>query len=460
MADLALERLKVDDKMRQWEIGAIRKQALEALEPPACHFSKLPTEICSTIFTMIAERSEARTLALTLVCRSWRAIILDTPALWRRFILSRKTPSKKIEAWLERSKGRITHLDMFEAFKSRQEAFKKFRWKEVKALTIGPDVMDLKLKTTLPSGILEQLRLEELNLQWDSLGVSPLGRIIEGLEISMLNALTVRGAGISKTMETLAPLTSLTKLRLELPEIPSAQMLAYLEQSTILEELALTTTVAPFKSTFQSESLLLDKLRRLDLKGRGTHTFLEAINCPNLERISMDSSGGVDWIPQQSFPKLKQLTLVKCRISYQELHTFLEKADSLDMLEICACYPKESTQRVVEELGRILWTTYAPQGHYLCPRLQHLNFKGSSELRSMYITQVVKTRLEGHAAAKENSLESPTAPSCLLIQSLNIEDCLLVSPDALPWLRKNVSQLYYKMNLAKKADKGRTILWL
>ena len=123
MIDMTLERLKPEDEKRAAEFAGLRERIilardaeLEAQRQKASqtfyHFGKLPLEVAHFMFSMILDEDPAFVVVLAGVCRSWRDLVVATPAFWRSLVLSKKEPSRKAKLWKTRSEGKLERLDI------------------------------------------------------------------------------------------------------------------------------------------------------------------------------------------------------------------------------------------------------------------------------------------------------------------------------------------------------------
>ncbi|KAG8760938.1 hypothetical protein FRC12_009476 [Ceratobasidium sp. 428] len=76
--------------------------------------NSLPSEILSAVFVLTVQRGTDAICSLTLVCKLWRRIMLQTPACWARIELPISSGGDKAcdraELWAERAQSQPLHL--------------------------------------------------------------------------------------------------------------------------------------------------------------------------------------------------------------------------------------------------------------------------------------------------------------------------------------------------------------
>lgn len=469
MADLALERIKPNDARRRQEIEAICEQAL-CLQ--TCHFTKLPFEIMSTIFTFIARGTEARVLALSLVCRSWRSIILETPALWRKLIISKKTSNKKIMEWLKRSRGRIYEIELRDipAPDARQRAFSNLQWEHVRSLSFHSNLeWDPQQRPIVPVEVSGKLRLRELFVNLTMSNAIPqrvfFHQLFGKIDISCLRVFELRSS-LDVVPNVLMETAALTRLVLECIIVESPPRFPYylidvLTGQGMLEELEICSA-ATFVAGIGTE---LNHLRHLRLVGSAV-SFLSCIHCPNLESLSLEMAKAPINSPfTKSFVKLQRLRLKQCLIKEPPIIQILENAENLGIIELSGCYPEDALFTVLTSLASPeREDPFEDTRGFLCPRLVSLCLNNNAKLTSVPITTLVKSRIQGRPS-RTGSEGGDLLPfndlprGCLPLKALDISDCSSINPETLPWLREKVPLVIYKMTKEKKV-KGRRALWL
>ena len=85
---------------------------------PAPFRTRIPTDIVSEIALQALEDNPNVGLVFGAVCRSWRAIVHSTPAIWTHLVLTGLRPRSKTELWRKRSKDHVRTLEVSSSFPS------------------------------------------------------------------------------------------------------------------------------------------------------------------------------------------------------------------------------------------------------------------------------------------------------------------------------------------------------
>ncbi|KAH8104943.1 hypothetical protein DFH11DRAFT_1550698 [Phellopilus nigrolimitatus] len=404
MVELALDRLKGSNEKRRVELDALKQQALKDLEPPPCFFSKLPVEICSDIFALVADKSNAKMLALTLICRGWREIILNMPSLWRRLVLTSKTSGKKVDAWLKRSRGTLSSLEICRDFD-----------------------FDARLKhTALCVGeLLGEARELERRSKFKETGSYP---------------------GIS----------SQSSRRILCSKRSSSFRLRLVHQSRLRSPSPLNsfTSVASICPSLNAPMYTCAILR---------FPNLEALH---IERagIQAEDRRCLDVLVKQSLLHLTDLRFTRCGLERQNvLISLLQSAPKLRRFAYSRCIETEAVDTVLTALAEQAPISYSQEGSetderpICCPRLQHLDFTATVGLKAGPIVRLVKAHLPpADVPLQKDSDRSSTSTALvplsrqLPIQTLILDDCDAFDADALPWLRAKVPRVSFKFTPIKK----------
>ncbi|KAH8104917.1 hypothetical protein DFH11DRAFT_1519218 [Phellopilus nigrolimitatus] len=474
MAELALERLKGSDEKRRVELDALKQQALKDLEPPPRFFSKLPVEICSEIFALVAGKSSSNTLALTLVCRGWREIILNMPSLWRRLVLTPKTSGKKVNAWLKRSKGTLSSLEIrndfnFDARPNILRYASESFWAKLESLKVTLSSETRSVDQALPSGAVAQLQLQALevnNCRQCLLYVddSPL----KNLDMTRLSSLVIDWIGTS--WKYLLPCTVLRTLNIQGDWVKPRDIFSVLAQNPLLETLILASVeVSPQDPVEISEPIELIHLRHLHLSvTRSTNVYFRYLRFPNLEALNIERAGMqfedrrcLDVLVEQSLPHLTDLRFSQCGLERLDvLVPLLQSAHRLKRFACWRCLETKAVSTVLTALAEQVPSSYSQEGAetderpICCPRLQHLDFTRTADLKAGPIVRLVKA----HFPPADVPLQRDSDPSTAIvppllqlpIQTLILDDCDAFDSDALTWLRAKVPQVNFKMSQFSK----------
>ncbi|KAI5123095.1 hypothetical protein M0805_001451 [Coniferiporia weirii] len=475
MSDLALERLKSNDEKRHAELCALRIQALKDLEPPPCFFSKIPVEICSEIFSLVTDRSNAKVLALTLVCRRWREIILNTPSLWRYLVLTPKSKGKKVDTWLQRSKGTLYGLQLSKGFSFdiqphilRHAA--ENLWSKLETLRVYMPPSIKSIDSILPPNSFGRLQLHSLEIDltntpalppdfWDPVGNMDKNR----LKTLVLSACTI-------PWEHLLNVVSLTVLNVREVRIEYDKAFSVISRNLLLETLVLTSSAIRFEenSTRASEKVVLPSLRSLDLTGPSSLLILTDFRFPNLQTLSVSSAFGLGaarflyGVTASPLPYLTSLRISSCVISHAPLVALLRTSSALERLVLAHCSPVEETSFVIAALADLIPDSSTKTDGSLetvcCPRLQYLDVTAATHLKAGPILRLVKAHLVPSGTPLEEGSELPssgTLSHLLPIRTLILDDCIAVDPDVLPWLRTKVERVTCTIKQEKKKKSRR-----
>ncbi|KAH8109795.1 hypothetical protein DFH11DRAFT_1515178 [Phellopilus nigrolimitatus] len=496
MAGLALERLKGSDEKRRFEFDALKQQALKDLEPPPCFFSEIPTEICSDIFVFVADESSADTLALTHVCRSWREITLNMPSLWQRLVLTQETSGKKVDAWLQRSKGTLTSLEICKGFDfDEQPNILRYAsdcfWAKLESLKVHLPREIGSLSLALPSGALPQLQLQAFEVDFSDESAFEFAETYLGdLDLTHLSSLELWSVGwIGDSWECLLPCTHLRTLQIEADMLMPWDILPVLAQNPFLEILLIASSETLSQEPTEIPELIeLVHLRHLCLRvPQSTTVYFRCLRFPNLEGLNIICGGSedddrryLDVLVGQSLPNLTSLRLSFCGLECPDvLVTLLRSKLWLECFIFKQCLKAEAVNTVLTALAEpapissFQERSETNEQSVCCPRLQYLDLTGSTDLKAGPIMQLVKAHLppadvpsEGDAGSDLPSASTGIVPLSLQlpIQTLILDDCESFDTSALPWLRANVPRVSFKMTPqvkeAKEVYYSRYTFWM
>ncbi|EJD06150.1 uncharacterized protein FOMMEDRAFT_153539 [Fomitiporia mediterranea MF3/22] len=451
MVDMAPERADENDK-KDAILVDLRERIMEALEPRPCHFSKLPVEMSTEIFTLVVDGDNANMLALSLVCRAWRDIVIGSSRFWRNLVLTPKTRLKQADTWLQRSGGgtlTTLHITGGFSFSTRPGMLRRANpdvWSRLETLKISSQ--NSLGFSSLPPKVVGQLQLVNLklvvdkldNVTWMALGKMNKSR----LQRFMLHA---DDSEVMPSIDFFC--TSLTTLKLCLP-ITAKNTLLILKGTPMLESLVLTSSTIPY-DLGQIDPVELTYLRRLRLNHFGySNKYLQYIRIPNVTALTIIYSRGRLVIPQY-VTKLEYLHLSYCDLSVADFVTLLRTSTSLKTLEIPWCRFRDGDENdVLEALARPL-PTEEKQGTsrmICCPQLQAVNLSGLRRLKADPVVLLVRTHLHG-IVSPHNKLEltsSSEDPPIKLrrILTLVLDDCLPFDPPTLFCLEETVPHFRYK----------------
>ncbi|EJD03339.1 uncharacterized protein FOMMEDRAFT_168326 [Fomitiporia mediterranea MF3/22] len=441
MTNIVPEQVKPDNARdhEEEELQILREKAVKALQSVPCYFSRLPVELQKEMFSVVIDCSNAKTLALTHVCRSWRDLIVGTSRFWQNLTITPRTELKKADTWLGRSKGTLTDLHIVGVL-SRGYQSRFFRnaastiWSSLDTLAITTPSEDIF--SALPLTAANKLRLRKLEVYSEKLSIESLKALTK------MDSSRIRHFTLKTTCEVIQitgfTFTSLTTLILSASHSDGGLFLL-LKQNPMLENLILESpsTAAPYHSE-GVEDLELGNLIRLELvKSVHTHICLKRIRFPNLKTLVVTNYIGVGTpvlIDEQELTHLEHLTL-STFIHYHtpSLISILQRATALKTLEIPRCffqYGGENT--VVEALA---------EGS-MCPKLQHLDLSGYRTLKAGPVIRLVEAHLSraANVTSSDGHVDQP-----LPILSLSLDDCPMISSNQLARLRGMVPHVSWRM---------------
>jgi F-box/TPR repeat protein Pof3 len=428
------------------ELETIKASALRGLNDgrdiivrphqPSCYTSELPTELLTEIFTLVTRRDPtaiARTLIR--VCRRWRQVALNCPALWDILVLgaseSRREPRKRAKAWLRLSKGEIHDLRVFENAvmhddwrKKLEEELKSLKWSGLRALTI--QLWDIVgYLTSISSqeilGTLEKLTIVEdssnTTSRWDSL-LSATRQVTE----MHLNGVRFNPRAIASRI--------LRRLVIERCNYGDHHALEFFELQPFIETLIISQTVS-VRPWHYTKPIHLNYLTHMDVS-KCYMMSLENLFVPNLRVLRLFQSGtlippDLRHLASMHLTNFEELSLSQVIYDTKTLIEFLETVPTLKRLELKAV--QGSVTEVIEALAEPRQSgDSTSEARLPCPRLEHLDVSDTPDIKSATLVRLVKSRFvdveEDHAVTR--------------IQSLKMDGCPRIEPDILPWFRQHV----------------------
>jgi hypothetical protein len=398
MIELAPER---NDATHLEQCAELAGTEHETLEPPQCHFMKLPVELITEIFHQDINKSNSRMLELSSVCRAWRELIINTPSFWRRLVVGGKRKQKEVTAWNERSHGRITHLTVHRSITYRSAAFNKVSpdfWSNLKRLEVDCPITPRKNDVPIFERIDTKMKLESLNVTFPStFGKSMLEGILKKVCLLNLKDLRIEVSESAVLWPTLLSCGSLTRLHLVKSNVPLIPLVEVLSRNVCLKDVELSisevedagssngigtgTAVSTFKLPHVRRFVLTNQKRNHHgalMCGK----LISYMDFPALEVLAIKYG----WVPvNRSYPTLKALSL-RCLNSPSDLVsttiiTMLESTPLLEHLDL-------SFNRLGDRLVDIL----SGMGT-ICPRLQQLYLNGMPGLKTGTVIALVESRL-------------------------------------------------------------------
>ncbi|KAL5519717.1 hypothetical protein ACEPAG_1377 [Sanghuangporus baumii] len=477
MVELAMERVKSTDAKRRAELEALREEILNAIKQSQCHFAKLPVELQTDIFSLVINGSNARMLALNLVCRSWRQVMLANPKFWRCLDLGERSTQKMVDAWLERANGKLSSLRIGNgfAFLGRRNIFRKASkdmWSKLEELEVHNDPSEYQIPKST-----QMLRLRSLVIDVSSVSLlrEGLWKDLRSLEASVTRDLAIRvREGVRIELDGL-PFSRLTSLHLT-GTFECKPLFEMIRRNTTLESLLITYLGQNWIELPEDEelnSINLPHLRRFGLTGLFDPRTIRTLKFPSLSAFKLEVGAGdagticAQEILNQKVTSLTEIVFHLCYVPLASLLLLLRNSDSLSTLKLSRCTFEfsEGINSVIEALcgGASDEGNHMLLSSLLCPKLQHLDVSRSSHLKAGPLVQLVKAHLTNPSVPSSGKEASTTLASLvhsqntpLPILSLNVDDCPLIDSDALQWLRATVPSVSSKM---KSVNFGRDKLW-
>ncbi|KAI0756798.1 hypothetical protein C8Q80DRAFT_1092009 [Daedaleopsis nitida] len=467
MVELALARVPADQSTRRDELSALQtdinaardtaaQEATRLASLRAYHFGKLPVEIANTMFSMVLAEEQAYAVTLAQVCKNWRAAILGTPTFWDTLILSDRNPRRKIKTWKERSKNRIRELAILADLSSTPSALDELR--------------------TLSMTHLRSLRLDEF----------PMNVLRSHLPLALADAVADTLEGFTGTVASCRGevywIAGVPAFRCQVIELASSRSITWSQLSDRLEHL-LSCSITACMNAADGWPHLLWLLHRNQLLEQFDLTSFEpttyelpsrelpsTITVPRLSTLTMAATVPDRLLPLLALPSLKTLQLHSIRQPLSNTLRYLEdgavftltslsiecaafdpqllirvlaKATALESLRLVAIADKAANV-VLDALARP--PTPAPSNplRVYCPSLRHLDCSKNNDVTGGPLVRLVKLRLqeaEATSAEVDEDKAIPSGPNTCSLESLTINDCPLVDPDVLPWLRQSVPSL-------------------
>ena len=188
--------------------------------------------------------------------------------------------------------------------------------------------------------------------------------------------------------------------------------------------------------------LTLHRLTQLEICGLSAYEF-QSVTIPSLHILRMTRVVGADMLIRSVFNGgavvLMELTIQSSLISLSDLVPLLQAASSLEAFELSHIDGQVNT--VVEALAQpSLLPSSSPLKTLVCPRLTRINLSACPDLKTGALMRLVKSRLP--VVAPESHQDMATLNQDIFpvaqIETLIVDKCPLIEPDALPWLRSKV----------------------
>lgn len=416
---------------------------------------------------------------MSAVCGQWRSAALNTPRLWRTLHLRRKNPLQQLATWTQRSalsaelRGvfnlrisyRATVPETLQVIKAWVGSPRLRRYPET-PVSLEVDELDWSALQPcldiLPSG-LKRLKCSTLLSNPLYIDLQRVGADLKGIEELHLTGVVFKNL----PLPSFRHLKSVCLRNLSFMSSP-LDVLKCLRDSHDLRELEIefrggwATNLLPME---QLDDVVFPALERVTLAGFGDWTgFFDLVNIPQMNYLNLSGSYadicGIlsrAWTPSAP-PPLRQLILNRCGVGTRgsSLLTLLRQLPDLERLHVTSC--GDDLNPMVAALAgsprhRAPADPSSDPNLVICPKLQHVDFSRSSPLKGVSVRDLVRSRLPppvqnpdesvvmdaGDAPTLGVHLSRPEPP--LPIHTLIIDQCPMVQPEILPWLRQNVPRV-------------------
>jgi F-box/TPR repeat protein Pof3 len=486
MCAMTLGNLGADPQndSRRRELTELR-QSLEAVPPPPCHISSLPTELLVTIFT-----PSNNPAVIAHVCHEWRAVARSQPALWRNLVLTAAAPGsggvlQKINEWHRWSSGWIAELHIRKGALSPSGVGnapgRSGMYDDVVAALRRLDLT--KLKECHTQDMNTGLFFPALGGTDDGLNnLECLSSCCEGSSFLMpsfgcstlpwqrLRSLSLAGVQCNWA-ELSTSMCCLTSFKYEIYTNFGGRFINFHQflqaNASTLEKLVVEVLIRICGASHSGNTpgpepsvLTLAKLRHLELKGVAPFDISKGnFILPSLRILRIlwlkDAALVLSILLEDggtSFAELVELTTQlnteACLVEPRILSAVLLRAPKLKILR-CSDFDGVAVAESLSKpcmvlLGDPSTQLVIPvQLPVLCPALSVLDLSWSPQLKADQVVHIIKERI-ALAASEEGGryqlpgLDSDQRVSC--IQILKVDGCPQIEEDKLPWFQENVQE--------------------
>jgi F-box/TPR repeat protein Pof3 len=458
MIELATERIKDYDTKRREEMETLKQQVTDsakALEErrrrhasrTAYHGGKLPVEIFGEIFGLLVAHDVTQAIVVSHVCKHWRAMALSTPSLWKTLILAKKDPARKTREWIKRSQSRIRELCVRVQFKDSivplTSALLGFPWNHLRVCRVyhaaSFEINQILVAISATNILANLVELEDVG--W--LGKESMVHFNCRIFGSQLRSLIIENQVVS--WDDLSGLTKLVSLVVRNSfASPAGCVLYVLEANPMLEKVVLDTIV-PHGHPLVPLALTLPRLTHLEIARSPTQNF-SSITMPSLQilRLSHVISGADELlgsILDRGPVMLTELRIQSSVITSSKLIPFLRAASSLETFVLSHFDGQVNT--IVEALASYPSPSQgvpSPFETFMCPLLAHINLSACPGLKTGAIMRFVKSRLPSVApeTSQHTTIVDKNVSTVAQIETLMLNNCPMIEPEVLPWLRSRV----------------------
>ncbi|KAF9019005.1 hypothetical protein BDZ89DRAFT_1073373, partial [Hymenopellis radicata] len=434
MADLALARIATDDAKRRVEITSLKTTALQGKRRVTCHVATLPVELMAEIFQYAVAYDAACVVRLSAVCQHWRGVALRTPRLWGTLVLTNRSPKRKAEIWLARSKGRIHDLALRRPLDQRTPLdLTDLKWEHLRKCAL--EDRDVITRLDEENRRLVIVGIEELEIH-DKLFDRNRNLLLTH-PYAALRSLVLEGAIVNFHAIPPAPPTLQILSVRSCPAQDVLVLLTYLSQATELTSLTLDIPFGDFQAPATlPEPLRLEKLTTLDIAATpGALHLFSFILIPSLQHFTITRSPrSIDDVLLSCITttELLSLTIEACVVTCDPVVALIKSSPCLETLALRRL-PGGVTSAVLEAINQT-------EGEAVkC--LKSLDVSHCPDVRTSPISRLVKSRI-------------PPEGEMSQLESLTLNGCPLIPGDHLPWFRQRVKH-FTCIYLSKSAARYR-----
>ncbi|KAK7024399.1 hypothetical protein VNI00_016340 [Paramarasmius palmivorus] len=443
--DVALPKLSYADQQGRDALTSLENEVRETRRRYTCHIGTLPIELLAEIFQYLVDGDSTNALTVTRMSRHWRNVALNTPSLWQTLILSKKSPVRKCEHWIQRSKGRITELRLLKALSSdldwKPYHLRGIQWEHLRILRIEELDMAGFLEET--ENIRSLPRLKTLDIKDTAETVSRSHFIARWSPT--VQHLSVEGTRSYAVLPFQNPYHSLLSLTLRRVCIDTLDNLyAVLELNPLLEVLCLEGIVETFDNRPKSD-LTLPHLHTLEVSFC-TPTAFTFLTLPSLKKVYIKGGATIDAILKKLLDNgsrsVEELSIIGCALSSKLLIRLLSTNPALESVTLN--YLASASNPVIEALAS------SQSDIILCPSLQHIDVSRCPDVSTGPLIRLVKSRLPIN---EHRSDEGDTAsPVVNPIRTLRVDGCPGIEAKFLPWFREQVESFSCVYTTRKEAS--------
>lgn len=441
MIDLAFERIGDSDVTERVKLDTLKLQIVNSKRRVrASHQSgRLPVETFGEIFKLLAATDITRVIVVSLVCRYWRAVALNTPSLWRTLVLTASDPAGKVKEWTKRSQGHVRELCIRAGFHTTNvrlsAALQSFPWDRLQICRLD------QASAVAIQSILEDLSMTRVLSNLVELEATGLhaGRVMPKRIIrAKLPSLILRDIWLRWDDITTNELVSLVMTNSRI--YAGGSLLSVLKANPMLEKVVLEFRDHTFRVGSMSSipSFSLPHLTHLELAGVPGYVF-HAITLPSLRVLRMARVTSADLL-LGSFLHQGPVSLVELRIQSSSITSImlialLAVASSLETLELSNVDGRATT--AVEAL-----TIVPSHTTLVCPSLTHIIFSACPGLQAGGLIRLVNSRLPKPQLDSAIASEVDTS-TVVQIETLVLDKCPDIEPEILTSLKGKVKSVSF-----------------